>query len=398
MSWSRYTIEEGRIQGTSIVAILLFFVSLYMHSRLVMFLSIFFLLIVFANHHYLKRVGEQFYYENIHEKQHHFIDGTGQWTLRFRNEGLPILKADLRIYFDPFVMPLGEGHESSHILQELSVPFSLYTNQNSQLVIPFTARKRGIAKIRKLEIHIPGLLGFGKMVLESKHHLKQDVVVYPNPAPVRGLAENMSSLQGTSAVSHSIYEDRLSNVGTRDYVSSDSFNRIHWKASARKQVLQTKIYENIAEKSWTVSLNILNGHSIAGNLEELLSCLTEFAYYAFKQQIPYSLCINVRAMGGIPFLCLPQGEGKEHLQKALEMLASINTESLSLPYASMLSFYQRHFTGQSFFLHAGIRTAKDNEMLLYEARKGTRIVELKMENDVNILSKLELDYKRRVRH
>lgn len=395
MSWKKYSVEDRKIPALSGFAIILIIVSLYMQSKLVFFLAVFFLTVAICNQHYLKKVGDQLFYENTYERYRFFINDHGQWTLRFRNEGFPILRAELRVYFDHFVLPEGEILESNLSMNEISLPFTIYTKQTKQITIPFSAKRRGIAKIRKLEFHVPSLLGFGETVLETHQFLKQQAVVYPEPIPVKGLTEHLSILQGENIVPYSVYENRLGTIGTRDYTPSDSFNRIHWKASARKQTLQTKMYENISEKGCNIALNVSDGHSITGHLEKLISSLTEFAYFAFNKHIPYSLCINVRSAGTTPFLYLPKGEGKEHLQTVLETLASISTQSTSLPYDYMISFYHRHLAAQPFFIHAGIRTEGTNRMLQYMSNKGSKLFEVKIEQGFGYFMKMEIRQERR---
>ncbi|MEH7501716.1 DUF58 domain-containing protein [Neobacillus drentensis] len=396
MIWNKYSVEDQRIPGISGVAIILIIVSIYIQSKLILFLAIFFLTIAFSNQLYLKRAGNQLYFQNTYEKKHFFVGEKGQWTLIFRNEGFPILKGELRIFFDHFVAPEGKKLEASLSMYEISIPVSLYKKQTKQIIIPFLARCRGTAKIRKLEFHVPSPFGFGETILESKNFLKQQAVVYPQPILVRGLKEQMSIHPRKSVSPISIFEDRLGPLGTRDYLSSDSFSQIHWKASARKQSLQSKIYEKISEKGLNIALNISNGHSITGDLEELISSLTELAYYAFNKQIAYSLCINVRSSGSTPFLFLPKGEGKVHLQKVLEGLASISTQNTSLSYEYMLAFYNRHLAAQPIFVHGGIRTEDTNLTLLSMVNTGTELYELKIEHGQGVLTKMEIHQESRV--
>jgi len=395
MIWNKYSVEDQKIPGITGSAISLIIVSLYIQSKLLLFLAVFFLIVVLCNQLYLKRAGDKLIFVNLSEKQRYFVNDKGQWTLTFRKNGDPILKGVLKVYFDQIVAPEGENLESSLSMNDVSIPFTIYTKQTKTIMISFSAKRRGIAKIRKLEFHIPSLIGFGETVLESKYFLKQQAVVYPDPIPVIGLKEQITVLQGVNVVPYSVYEDRLGQLGTRDYVPSDPFNRIHWKASARKQELQTKIYEKISEKGWNIALNISDGHSITGNLEKLLSSITEIAYVAYQKQIPFSLCINVRTARSTPFLYLPKGEGKEHLQKVLETLASISTQNTSLPYEYMLSFYNRHLEYQPFFIHAGIMTEDTNRMLLNISKKGASMFQLKIEQEHGLLSELVIHHERR---
>jgi uncharacterized protein (DUF58 family) len=395
MSWSKYSVEDGKIPGISAFAMVLIIVSLYLQSNLVFFLASFFLIIVAVNQLYLKKAGMDLFFENIVEKRHFFINEKGIWTLTFRNGGYPILKGELRVYFDQYIKPLDDTIEPSLSIYELSIPFSILSNQTKQITIPYMAKMRGIAKIRQLEFHIPSLIGFGESILAYKSIIKQEAIVYPQRIPVEGLKDQVYHQQGVNTVPYSVYEDRLGPIGTRDYVPTDSFNRIHWKASARKQTLQTKVFERISEKGWNLSINVSDGYAMTGLLEPLISGVTEFAYYAVKKQIPYSLCINVRTAGSTPFYYIPKGEGKEHLQKVLETLASISTNNSIFPYEKMLSFYNRHFAAQPFFLHAGIRTTGTDAILLHIADKGVWLVELKVKEEYGILQALEIRHERR---
>jgi uncharacterized protein (DUF58 family) len=395
MIWNKYGVEDRKLQGISLLAAVMIFISLYMQSKLVLFLGILFLAISTANQHYLKKAGERLYVDYSHDKARFFINEEGKWSFTIRNEGYPILKGDLRVLFDDFVVPEREENSSSNGLHEISIPVSIFTGQTKQIKIPFTAKFRGIAKIRRVEFHIPSLLGFGEVTLESRISLNQQAIVYPKPIKVKGLMDQLSKLQGANIVPYSVFENRLGPLGTRDYVPSDSFNTIHWKASARKQSLQTKLYEKISETGWNVALNISDGHSITGNLEGLISSITEFAYFAFHKQLSYSLCVNVRSAGNTPFLYVPKGEGQEHLQKVLETLASINRLNTSLPYHLMLSFYNRHLESQPFFIHAGIRTEESNQCLFIQSQKGASLFELKLEEDYGVLTKLQIQNERR---
>jgi uncharacterized protein (DUF58 family) len=395
MNWSKYSIEDRKISGITIFATVLIIISLYAQSKLILFLACFFLILAALNQLYLKNIGKGLYFINKVGKNHFFTNENGNWSLVFRNEGYPILNGELRITYDECVSPLNDEIESSQSVYEICIPFSILSKQTRQITIPYTSVKRGIAKIRLLELHIPSLIGFGGSVLEYSNIIRQEAVVYPVRMPVKGLKEQISVLQGGSAVPYSVYDDRLGPLGTRDYVPTDSFNRIHWKASARKQTLQTKVFEKISEKGWHISINVADGYAITAQLEHILSSVTEFSYFAVRNQIPYSLCINVRTAGNTPFYYIPKGEGKEHLQRVLETLASISKYNSIFPYHKMLSFYNRHLGEQPYFLHAGIRTFEVDSMLYQIGNKGVYLTELKVTENYGYVRGLELLQERR---
>jgi uncharacterized protein (DUF58 family) len=396
MNWSKYAIENHIIQGVSIFAFLLLIASFYLRSHFVFFLGSFFLILAWVNQLYIKNAGIGLVLENNVVKNRYFIGENGKWTLTFHNNGFPILKGEAMIYFDGYVSPFDTETENGRTAYELKVPVSLLYKQTKQITIPFQAEKRGIAKIRHLEFHIPNLIGFGEVVLEYKWPIKQEAVVYPNPIPVKGLNDQQSIAQGMNAVSYSVFEDRLGPMGTRDYLSTDSFNRIHWKASAKQQSLQTKIFERISEKGWNISINVADGYGITSSLEEILSSVAEFAYFAHKKQLPYSLCLNVRTVGNQPFYYISKGEGREHLQKVLETLASIHANQALYPYEKMLSFYSNHLAGQPYFLHAGKRNHAVDNILKQLAAGGTNLMELAVEKEYGAIHSLNFNRERKI--
>ena len=395
MNWSKYTIENRFIPGTTILALIFIVISIYLQSKLVFFLACFFLMIVYANQLYLRKAGVGLSLVNDHERNHFFIEENGKWSLIFVNKSYPILNGEIRVFFDEYVAPMDGVLGPKRAKYEIVVPISLFTNQKKKISIPFQAKHRGIARIRTLEFHIPSLIGFGQTVLEYRPMILQEAVVYPKRIPVKGLKEKTSQTQGINIVPFSVYEDRLGPLGTRDYLPTDSFNRIHWKASARKQTLQTKIFERIAEKSWVVSLNVSDGYGYHQRLEQLISSVAEFAYFAAQTNLPYSLCVNVRMAGSTPFLFIPMGEGKEHLQRVLAALSSIN-QTPSYPYERMLSFLSKHMTAPAFFLHAGLRTEPNDAILFRLGNSGANLFELEAEEEYGVFSPINFHKERRM--
>ncbi|MCH6265696.1 hypothetical protein [Neobacillus citreus] len=93
---------------------------------------------------------------------------------------------------------------------------------------------------------------------------------------------------------------------------------------------------------------------------------------------------------------MPKGEGKEHLQKVLETLSSVSSLNTTLPYHQLVSFYQRHFARQPFFIHLGVRTEETNKLLLNEAQKGVRLMELTLAGEDCLFGELEIQKERRL--
>lgn len=390
MEWKKYNVEDSYLHITGIIAGFLFFASFYFQSWLVFFFAIVLLILINLNSFYLKQLGNHLHFNNMKQRNKFFPDEKGEWVFQFENKGLPIMKGIVRIYFDDIVSPVA-GFDEKHLTKyEINVPISLNFNQMNVVKIPFTAKKRGVAKIRTIEWHIPHFFGLGETILEFKNLVMQEALVYPLPISVRNMDSFLSERPGESLVSHSLYEDYLSPTGTREYVYSDSFNRINWKASARMQSLQTKVYDRVAETGLNISINIAEGHSITSKLEQLLSSAAELAYFSTKNNIPFSLCINMRIAGAIPFYYISVGTGKGQLQKALEALAMVDQHSFTLPYEKMLSFYERHLTVQPYFLHGGKKTVRTTELLTRLRDKGIFLLELQLDDKEAVLMPMPL--------
>lgn len=388
MEWKKYTVEDNYLPVSGLLATFLLFVSFYFQSLLLFFLAAFILLLIYLNSLYLKHIGKRLHFENVKVRKKCFPKEEGMIVLQFENNGLPIMKGNVKIVFDDIISPV-DGFGSPHFAKyEVNIPLSLNYHQQNIIKIPFTAEKRGLAKIWSIEISIPHFFGLGETVLQYKHLVMQEVLVYPISTTVKYLNSFLSSRPGDSFVPHSLYDDFLSPAGTRDYVYSDSFNRINWKASAKMQTLQTKVFDRTAETGWTLSLNIAHGHSILSELEELLSSAAQIAYFSTKNHIPFSLCINVRKAGKVPFYYIPPGTGKEQLEKVLEVLAMVKAYSYTIPYEKMLGFYYRHLAVQPYFIHGGNRSSLDEQLFKLISHKGTELLELKLMEEEALLIQL----------
>jgi len=388
MEWKKYTVEDSYLPVSGLLAIFLLFTSFYFQSLFLFFFAAIVLLLTYLNSLYLKHIGKRLYFENIKERKKFFPKEEGVLVLQFENNGLPIMKGNVKIVFDDIIAPIDGFGDKQFAKFEVNIPLSLNYNQKSIIKIPFTAQKRGLAKIWSIEINIPHFFGLGETVLHYKHLVMQEILVYPIPSSVKNLNSFLTSRPGESLVSHSLFEDFLSPSGTREYVYSDSFNRINWKASARMQSLQTKVFDRVAETGWTLSLNIANGHSILSELEELLSSATQIAYFSTKSNIPFSLCINVRKAGTVPFYYIPPGTGKEQLEKVLEVLALVKVSSYTIPYEKMLGFYYRHLAVQPYFIHGGKRSIREEQLFKLISNKGTGLLELQLTKEEAVIVQL----------
>lgn len=381
MQWKKIVIEDRFLSILAFLGILLLIASFYINSWLMFGAGLMIIFIAAGNSYYLKHVGEGLFFENDRKRNRFFIGDKGEWSLQFLNQGLPIMKGNLSIYFDSAVVPVtGEYHiHSSRV--DVSLPFSMGQKEKININIPFVAEKRGLSKIRKMELHIPHFFGFGDTILEFSDVINIEALVYPQAISVRNIDKHKSVKPGHNPSIFSVFEDNMGPIGTRDYLPTDSFNRINWKASARKMTLQTKEYERINEAGAVMLINVTDGFSVTSKLEFLMSSTAEMAYFFHKRNIPFSLCMNIRTAGFTPFTYLPLGSGKDHLQKLLDLLAIADFHSPTIPNEQMLFFYKRHLPIAPTMIHAGIRTTGADGYIQEWVRGGVQLFELQMHDE-----------------
>ena len=388
MQWKKYSVENNYLPITGAFAFFICIASFFFQSWLAFFLGIFIVLLLSFNHLYKLKVGEGLLFDNKKMRGKYFPSEEGAWVLDFQNKGVPIMRAKLSVTFHDSVTPHDQLASKKSSVYEVTVPFSISYKQKMRVTIPFTAEKRGVSRLSKIELMIPHLFGLGETVLEKNFYSMQEALVYPKTLVVHNKHTLLTSKKGETPVSISLFEDTLSPAGTREYHYHDSFNRIHWKASARRQSLQTKLYDKVTENGWTIAINIGDDTFITDHLEELLCGVCDLAYFYVKQNIPFSVCINIRYTGTTPFYYIMPGTGKEHLQKVLEAIALIDVHTSVYPFEKMLAYYDSHLESQPFFLLAGQYIPEKRDLLRKIADKGTSIYDLMVnEQSASIVKK-----------
>src|SRR5690606_19496429 len=127
--------------------------------------------------------------------------------------------------------------------------------------IPVTGNRRGLARLKKMELSVPHPFGEGTVVLEYKPMILQELLVYPKLQKAFFHYSPSRQKPGQFNLKNSLFDDSFQPIGTRDYVPTDSFNTIHWKASARMQSYQTKVFDQVANESVLFALNVADHYA-----------------------------------------------------------------------------------------------------------------------------------------
>ncbi|ANU27811.1 DUF58 domain-containing protein [Planococcus versutus] len=291
---------------------------------------------------YLRQAGKKLVFQNERLRKRVLYEGESSWQLVFHNEGLPIWGGHLKIWFHHTVEPIGRQNVSFGDVIELDLPFTIGHKQTIEIEVPLTGNRRGISRITKMEVLIPHPFGEASITLEYQPRILHEQLVFPKLQKYSFGYTPSPQKPGQFNLKHSLFDDAFQPIGTRDYVSTDQFNQIHWKASVRMQNYQTKIFSQVANESMLFALNVSAHYGTIHDLEERIEELASYVENCFSAGIPYAVAVNVRSAGKMPYLYLSTGLGQKQRQQALELLSIISKNNATLPYSTMLGHLDIH--------------------------------------------------------
>jgi len=167
------------------------------------------------------------------------------------------------------------------------------------------------------------------------------VIVYPRIFPIAQLGIPSLHPGGEITAERRIFEDPVRVVGIRDYSPHDSLRHIHWKASARHQTLQVKVFEPTTTLEVALFLAVDSFKAEQGevypdeDLELGISTAASMANYLIERRSSVGLFANSRlADSGESAIILP-GSSAGQLVEILETLAKV-TPLPSVPFEEFL--------------------------------------------------------------
>jgi uncharacterized protein (DUF58 family) len=195
--------------------------------------------------------------------------------------------------------------------------------------------KRGYYPLGPLTVTSGDIFGFYPRSITRP--LEDRVIVYPRIFPVDYLGIPSLYPLGETTAERRIFEDPLRVIGVRDYTPRDSRRHIHWKATARHQELQVKVFEPTTTLKVVIFLAVDSFMAGQGeifnedNFELGVSAAASIAAYLIERRNPVGLITNSRlADSGQPAVLLP-GSSAGQLVGILETLAKV-TPTPGLPF------------------------------------------------------------------
>ena len=376
MKWIRYEHGFKSIHlGMGLTGILFFFSFMFIQVWLAACFAAVFAMLTFQNI-YFSKVGKELSV-TFRAKQKRILVGEGEeLIMEFQNGNVPIWNGTLTLSIEDPVAPRLDDTKHYSGIYDLTVPFAIGSNKKVEIRIPLEGKKRGMSRVTRLLIDIPHLFGDGSVNMELNEPIHYQSLVYPRVTSLGRELKSSPFKPGEIEQKQSLFLDAFQPIGTRDYIPTDRFDQIHWTASARMQKLQTKEFLPVSSQNVVFMLNVIEKDRGFSDFEEKVERLVAYANYCLKNDIPYSVAINILSFGTKPYLLMPGGSGKVQFQKVMVMLAKISDKHAKLPFEEMLR--QMESSGQ--ISQTVVLITHENDRIRALAKQWTKRYEVILDN------------------
>jgi len=188
--------------------------------------------------------------------------------------------------------------------------------------------QRGFFAVGPAHLSSGDLFGLFRSQRELSH--RDWLIVYPRLYTLSALGLPAKEPFGEIRSSKRLFEDPGRTVGVRDHQPEDGFRRIHWKATARHQRLQTRVYEPTTSVNLILFLNVVTlpqpWHGVHVELlERLISVVASVAVYGIEHRYTVGLVANgCLPRSDQPLRILPS-RSPDQLTRIMEALAMVTT-------------------------------------------------------------------------
>ncbi|MFQ5852603.1 MAG: DUF58 domain-containing protein [Candidatus Binatia bacterium] len=182
------------------------------------------------------------------------------------------------------------------------------------------ARRRGVYRVGPAHMKVGDLLGF--FPREKRTEGDIHVIVYPRLVPLKPFSLPRRDFFGVPGAKSPV-QDPIYILGTRDYQHWRPARHIHWKASARHNRLQEKVFEPSEQGKvlLAVEVNQFERDNASESFERTLEVVGSLAVQSHQRGYALGLVTNGVAEGGLSIL--PMGKSPQQLPSILEILARL---------------------------------------------------------------------------
>ncbi len=188
---------------------------------------------------------------------------------------------------------------------------------------------------------------FGFSIQRMAFDQNDTLLVYPRIVPVTALGLPARHPLGDFRTQRRVIEDPLRMMSVREYTQGDNFRHIHWKATARRQVLQTKVFEPSASRPVVLCLNINTTEFFAYGYdpelrEYAISATASLAQHLWREGNPIGLYANATILGSARHVQIRPASQASQLEEILSALARIDEGWGRWPLEQLLALEAPH--------------------------------------------------------
>ena len=182
------------------------------------------------------------------------------------------------------------------------------------------ARHRGVYRVGPTRMKVGDLMGFFPRQKLTEDDI--EVIVYPRLVPLKPFTLPSRDFFGVPGAKTPV-QDPIYILGTRDYRHGQPARYIHWKASARHNRLQEKVFEPSEQKKVLLAVEVgqFQKANASENFERTLEVVGSLAVEYHRQSYALGFVTN-GVVEGSPSI-QPMGRSPQQLPAVLEILARL---------------------------------------------------------------------------
>ena len=249
-------------------------------------------------------------------------------TIAIRNDkALPLTW--LRFRDNLPIAPSGEIPSPANDLignYTLQSVYSMQSHERVERSVTLRFPLRGFYKIGPVTYESGDI--FTLFTVEREHQYVDTLIVYPQIWPLEELGLPTKEPFGELRVRQSLFPAPIRTRGIRDSQPQDRFRDVHWKATARRGQLQTKVYDPSTGMTMAVFLNVATfaRHWMGFDpdlLERAVSVAASICNYGAQEGWGVGLYANGTVPNSDQPLRVSPGRAPDQLGNVLEALALV---------------------------------------------------------------------------
>ncbi len=323
--------EPAFHRGWRLALILLFFVGYLLQYPVLVLTGIFFIVFRYGAHWYSRQALRGIAYRRRFSKRRTFPDEETAMTVEVANlKRLPLSwLAAVDHWPDELPCFTADGQALPDRPADLTtLLFSLRGREQVGRSYRIRPAKRGIYPFGPVSVTAGD--PFGLFTNRARIEQRDSLIVYPRLVPLEDLELPYQAPFGDVAARRSIFQDPVRTIGVRDYQPEDGFRHVHWKASARRQQLQVRVFEPTTAYTLILVLNVATfARHWEGTrteiMERAVSTTASLANHAVERRWLVGLTANGAMPNADQPIRVPPGRGPDQLSFLLEALAGVTS-------------------------------------------------------------------------